>query len=206
MIWETDHYLIKRVLAGKEDAFGKLYDRHAPKVYGLLKRLTGNETEADDLLQETFINGYRSLAQWRGQGKFSTYLCGIACRLYKNARRKAQGGLGEQTDELNDEIVATTPTSDPFAQCTQREMEGALEKAIAALPESCREVFIMVRMEEMSYREVAEVLEVPLGTVQSRLFRATQLLQLRLSEYLPERKATHTIKETPIKEKGVDHV
>ncbi len=151
-------------------------------MLGLLRKLTGNVTEAEDLTQETFLAAYHALGSWRGEGKLGTWLCGIAFRLYANRRRRE---LGRETEPLDEECVLTAPDSDPLLACTRREAEQAIEAAIAALPPLCREVFVLVKMEGLSYREVAEWLQVPLGTVQSRLWRAVQLLQRALSDLKP---------------------
>lgn len=176
---DSDRWLVRRTLAGNRDAFGRLYDKYSPRVFHFLRRLTASDTEAEDLAQETFVAAYEALSQWRGEGAFSTWLCGIAFRKYSHQFRRAV-----LTDELTEAVEDMLPTldtsSDPLARCTRREREQAVEKAIAALPRLSREVFILVRVEEMSYKDAAALLGVPIGTVQSRLFRATQELQAAL--------------------------
>ena len=107
-----DFWLVRRARSGDPAAFGVLYDRHAPRVYGLLRRLSGDATASEDLTQETFLSAYRSLNAWRGAGAFSSWLCGIAVRCYRNANRRR---IPE--DEL-DETAPADSGSDPLARCT----------------------------------------------------------------------------------------
>jgi len=175
-----DFWLVRRARSGDPAAFGALYDRHAPRIYNLLRRLSGDATTSEDLTQETFLSAYQSLSAWRGAGAFSSWLCGIAVHHYRNANRRR---IPE--DEL-DETASADSRSDPLARCTALEARGALEDAIRELPDSCREAFVLVYVEEFAYKEAARLLDVPVGTVQSRLHRAKRLLQSRLAFLLPD--------------------
>lgn len=175
---ENDHKLVQRSLRGEREAFGLLYDRHAPRIYRLLVRLTTNASQAEDLTQETLIAAYRSLASWRGQGQLSSWLCGIAVRLYRKNVRRPQ--LLETT-LLDEDCLELAGDNDPLDSLLHQEAERRLEQAIQELPEVYREVFVLLRVEGMTQREAAEVLETPLGTVQSRLWRAVCLLRKQLS-------------------------
>ena len=186
MAFETDHNLAARCLRGDSEAFGTLYDRHVTRVFHLLRRLTGNPTEAEDLTQETFLAAYAALSSWRKEGAFSTWLCGIACKRYATAHRTPR----LETEVWDAQEMSAAPESDPLLHYTRRKQEQLIEQAILGLPEICREVFVLVKVEGFAYREAAELLEVPVGTVQSRLWRATQLLQKALSaEYAPNTSA-----------------
>lgn len=175
-----DFWLVRRARSGDPAAFGALYDRHAPRVYSLLRRLSGDAAASEDLTQETFLSAYQALSAWRGAGAFSSWLCGIAVRHYRNANRRQ---IPE--DEL-DEMASADSGSDPLARCTAQEAKNALEDAIRELPDSCREAFVLVYVEEFAYKEAARLLDVPVGTVQSRLQRAKRLLQVRLAHLLPD--------------------
>ncbi len=178
-----DLWLVQKAKNGDTAAFGALLTRHSRRVYNLLLRLTGNAALAEDLTQETFLTAYQRLSDWRGVGQLSTWLCGIAVKHHLTARRKTH--FTEPLDALE---LSADSTSDPLERYTEREAILALDSAIAALPDSCREVFVLVRLQEMRYREVADLLGIPLGTVQSRLARATMLLQNSLSP-LPQQGA-----------------
>lgn len=178
MIWNPDTWQVHKAKKGDPRALEALLARHRPRVEGMLRRLTGNATETEDLLQETVVIACESLGQWKGQGAFSTWLCGIAFRQYGTLRRQ-QTNL--PTTLLEESFEPVAPLSDPFALLSQIEAQDALEVAIAQLPEYYRSVFVLVRVEGFRYREVAELLEIPLGTVQSRLGAATRLLYAKLA-------------------------
>jgi RNA polymerase sigma-70 factor (ECF subfamily) len=178
----SDRHLVRRCLAGERAAFDALYDRHAARVFHLLRRLTGNEAEAEDLAQDAFLAAYRALPSWRGEGAFGTWLCGIAVRLYTNARRRQ---AGREEEPLSDELEFAASDADPLGHCLRREQADRMEAAIAALPPLAREVFVLIKVEGLSYREAAEWLDVPLGTVQSRLWRAVCALQVALADLAP---------------------
>src|SRR5436309_2322902 len=165
----SDEQLVRRCLAGERPAFDRLYDRHERRVYGMLRRLVESEAEAADLTQETFLTAYRKLASWQCRGAFATWLCGIGARLAANARRRA---AVRETEPLDDGCPLLALDADPLAHYARREAQERIENAVAALPGFCREVFVLVKIEGLSYREAATVLDVPLGTVQSRLWRA----------------------------------
>jgi len=174
-----DRQLVRRCLEGDRGAFDTLYDRHAARVFHLLRRLTGHEAEAEDLTQETLVAAYRDLASWRGEGAFGTWLCGIAFHQYANARRRR--GRTE-AEPLGEETTFSTPDGDPLAHCLRQERKERIEDAIGALPAIYREVFVLVQVEGLSYREAAGWLDIPLGTLQWRLWRAVCLLQAALRD------------------------
>jgi RNA polymerase sigma-70 factor (ECF subfamily) len=177
---ETDRRLVQRSLAGEQTAFNELYQRHLPRVYHFLRRLTGETTAAEDLTQETFLAAYQGLASWRGQSNLGAWLCGIAFRQYAVARRQ----IRLETEPLDEESgrFPTAPGLDPLVACLRQEQLQQIEAALLALPPLCREAFVLVKLEGLSYRETAEWLHVPLGTVQSRLWRAVCLLKKELTE------------------------
>ena len=203
--FHSDAQLVRRCLHGKPDAFGVLYDRHAGRVFRLLRQLSGSATEAEDLTQETFLAAHQALAAWRGEGAFSTWLCGIAYRRYA-ARRREQPPDCEPL-ELHQEL--STPHGDPLAHCTRHEREQRITAAIANLPTVCRDVFVLVKVEGLAYRHAAQLLNVPMGTLQSRLWRATRLLQTALASDNPHAAAegrvsdTLTLPTTPCPEENI---
>ena len=174
-----DLWLVQKAKKGDVAAFAALFARHSHRVYNLLLRLCANASLAEDLTQETFLTAHQRLGDWRGVGALSTWICGIAVKHHLNARRRTR--TTEALEELDEAALTADASTDPLARYTDREALLALDAAIDALPESCRDVFVLVRVREMRYREAAALLEIPLGTVQSRLARATVLLQDALS-------------------------
>lgn len=181
-MFNSDPELVRRCLHGKNEAFVTLYDRHAPRVFRILRQITGNVSEAEDLTQETFLAAYHGLASWRGEGAFGTWLCGIAYRRYTHACR----GRVEDTEPLDTHEELCVPDSDPMLHCTRQERVRMLEATIGHLPTACREAFVLVKVEGLSYREAARMLDIPIGTVQSRLSRAVRLLQSALASEYPD--------------------
>jgi RNA polymerase sigma-70 factor, ECF subfamily len=177
-----DVWLVHRARAGNRRSFEKLYDRHVTRIYNLLRRLTGDATVTEDLTQETFIAAYGSLGSWRGQGAFSTWLCGIAVRQYCQHRRCTR----DEEPLTDDTLPYDDTTSDPFAHSEGARVLQALETAIAALPILYREAFTLTYVEEFSYKEVAAFLDIPVGTVQSRLNKAKTLLRAHLTPLLAD--------------------
>lgn len=180
----TDLWYAHRARAGDKQAFDALFDRHAPRIYNLLRRLGASVSEAEDLCQETFIEAFHALPSWREASKLSTWLCGIAVNRHRSHRRAAGR---EPAEEPLDDSVPATFESDPFVRLSRSEATMALQTAIAELPEHCRESFVLVYVEQFSYKDTAQLLGVPVGTIQSRLNRAKQLLHVALSQtILPE--------------------
>ena len=171
--FDSDGWLVHRVLAGSHGAFGRLYDRHSRRVYNPLFRLCrGNAAEAEDLAQETFLAAFESLRSWRGEGALTTWLCGIAYRHYATTRRDVPS-----TEPLDEALTGPDPESDPLAHCESHESRLRMGAAVAALPDLPREAFVFAQIEGFNYKETALLLGIPVGTVQSRLWRATCILR-----------------------------
>ncbi|MES2465151.1 MAG: sigma-70 family RNA polymerase sigma factor, partial [Armatimonadota bacterium] len=166
-----DLWYTHRARAGDRKSFDALFRRHSLRVYNLLRRLGAAPDEAEDLSQETFVTAFGSLASWRESGAFATWLCGIAVNKYR-AGRRASGRPDFADDENAYENAPAPPGDDPLAHLTREETGRQLQAAIAALPDGCREAFVLVYTEEFAYRDAARLLDIPTGTLQSRLNRA----------------------------------
>lgn len=201
---QPDLWLVYKARCGDKNAFGALYDRHAPRVFYLLRRLCDSPETAEDLTQDTFVTAYDALDHWRGVGAFPTWLCGIAVRKYAAARRREE--RQPRTDLLDEDAPVYKAHDDPLAHCARREAEDALDEAVAHLPPACREAFLLIRVEGLPYQEVADLLGVPLGTVQSRLHRAMRLLHARLSHLIYDTCDTCYEGGSPTSVKRTSHV
>ncbi|MEZ4454222.1 MAG: sigma-70 family RNA polymerase sigma factor [Nannocystaceae bacterium] len=163
------------VLAGQgrdARAFPELILRHQGKVRALLFRLAGNHSLADDLAQEAFLRAYRSLAGFEGRARFSTWIYRIAYNVYLNhrARTRVHAALPRSF-----ESVAAAPES---AMSPSRfDLRCDLEAALLTLAEHYRSVIALYYLEDASYSEIAEILDIPIGTVRTRLRRAKELLR-----------------------------
>ena len=175
----TDLELVARAREGDHSAFHRLVDRHAQSLFALAVSLGGNAADAEDLVQETFAGAYRGLGTFEGRASVKTWLTRILIRqlarhLSRVRRRKAVFRPLEATPE--DALGDASPVAAADARMD-------VTAAIRSLGPEHREVIVLREIQGLSYEEMAEILEVPRGTVESRLFRARRELQERLKEY-----------------------
>jgi len=182
--------LVDRIRRGDAEAFEELAREVAPRLYRLAVHLTGRAEEAEDLVQETLVRALPALKRFEGRAKLSTYLVRALGNLWKNrlrsrSRSKIVGWLKVGGSDGNDESTAIDPV-DPAPSAHER-MEGEdravrVRKAVARLRPDRRLVLLLREVEERSYEEIAEVTEVPIGTVRSRLARAREDLRRLLGD------------------------
>lgn len=160
---------------GDGRAFAELLRRHQGKVRGLLLRLASDRTLADDLAQEAFLRAYRGLAGFEGRARFSTWLYRIAYNVYLNhrARTKVHAALPENFEN------GTAAPENSMSQ-SRFDLRQDLVTAIGELPERYRAVIMLYYLEDVSYPEIAEILELPIGTVKTHLHRAKRLLRTHM--------------------------
>lgn len=161
--------------AGDESAFEKLYRSTAGRVYALCLRLTGRPDLADELVQETFVRAWRCLPSFRGESAFSTWLTRIAVNLALSERRKSArlDGRLERPEDI-EELGVQRETGDA-------ESSIDLERAIAALPEKARRVFVLHDVEGWKHEEIAELAGIAVGTSKAHLHKARAALKEALS-------------------------
>lgn len=190
---ESDLYLVERALDGDIVGFEKLVTRYQNKIIGYVGRmLDGDREEAEDIAQETFIKAYRSLDSFRGQASFSTWLYKIATNLCidraRTRKRRPQQAysLDEPIDKDEDEGAREIPDTryEPTKGVERDEMRALVRETVAEMPEKMRQVLIMCDLQGMPYEDISAVLDVPLGTVKSRLFHARADLARRLRPYM----------------------
>jgi RNA polymerase sigma-70 factor, ECF subfamily len=170
-----DQALIAATLAGLPNAFGELVSRYERAVYNLAVRTLRDRTEAEDATQEAFFKAYRALNTFRPGAKFSTWIFTICYRgcCDRLAKRKRYSG-----DELPDRA---DPAAGPEALAERSDEATRLRAAIDALPEKYRTVVTLFHLEGKQYEEIATVLNLPLGTVKTHLFRAKEQLRKALT-------------------------
>jgi RNA polymerase sigma-70 factor (ECF subfamily) len=178
-------------LAGGHDAaLDDLMARHATAVFHFLCRMLGNEDDADDLAQETFVRVYRARDSYKPGQKFSTWLFTIAGNLARNLlrwrSRHPNVSLDTQSDTTGQTLGETLPaaTATPHQSAEAAERAEAVRAAVQALPEDMREAIILCEWEDMALAEAAVVLNTTPKAVESRLYRARQLLRERLQKWL----------------------
>ena len=174
-----DYQLIAECLAGRSAAFGELVSRYQDRVYNTVYRLLNNAEDARDVVQEAFLSAYQSLHSFKGDALFFTWLYRIAVNTAISHKRKQRPFLRLQTTEDG-------PTTDPLDPSDANRPEHGMEiadeerrvqEALSRLSSEHRTVLIMKDMEGQKYEDMAEILQIPIGTVRSRLHRAR--LELR---------------------------
>jgi RNA polymerase sigma-70 factor (ECF subfamily) len=183
---QGDDALVRRCRKDDHDAFAELVERYKHKVYWLVRRMIGLE-EAEDLTQEVFLRAYRALPGFRPEGTFHTWLYKIARNLCISELRK-RGRRGEQVslDETGEEKVHwLLPDSldDAEEQIQAKELSSAIRNLVDELPEHYRTVLTLFYLDQLRYEEIAEVVDMPLGTVKTHLHRA----RLRLRDLVLSR-------------------
>jgi RNA polymerase sigma-70 factor, ECF subfamily len=171
--------LIARVIAGDRIAGRTLYEQHAPRVYRLVYRLTGDAELTRELTQDTFVRAFSQLARFRGDAAFSTWLHRIAVTVTSNGLRKVRRLRARETPL--DEVLGSGSThrGDP-------DLRVRLERAIDALPEAHRVTVVMHDIEGYTHAEIAAALGVAEGTSKSRLFDARARLRAALADFARE--------------------
>jgi RNA polymerase sigma-70 factor (ECF subfamily) len=168
--------LLRRSASGSGHAFHELVDRHADRLFRLAMSLTGQTADAEDVLQETFAGAYKSAGSFKGESSVGTWLTKILVRqvaLWRRQRAK------KRLTELKDEFAV--PSSSGHVSGVEAKID--LQAALQELSEEHREVLVLREFEQLSYEEVATVLEIPRGTVESRIHRARAELRDKLKAY-----------------------
>jgi RNA polymerase sigma-70 factor (ECF subfamily) len=187
----ADTELVRRAIAGERDAFEALYHRYQAVVYRFARAMTGSPSMAEDVTQEVFVVLMRDLARYEPQrAGFSTYLYGVAHNITRARLRREQRFVN--LDELSTEKSERAGSDDPSAALARSEDLLRLRTAIVSLPSRYREVVILCDLHGLSYAEAAGALNVPVGTVRSRLHRGRNLLVERLQCLEPEGSRTAT--------------
>ena len=182
-----DVRLMQLVAAGDTSAFEQLIERHQALVAGTVARMLGSNSDVEDIAQQVFIRVWKSARRYVPRAKFTTWLLKITRNLVFNELRRSkrhahvplQSEPGAEETPLKDE---TNPA--PDASLLETELQRAIEEAIMQLPESQRMALVLRRYEQLSYEEIAEVLNLSVPAVKSVLFRARTELRTRLSKYL----------------------
>lgn len=187
----TDQMLVKRVQAGDKTAFDLLVKRYQHKIIGLVGRYVHDHAEALDVAQEAFIKAYRALDKFRGDSAFYTWLYRIAINTAKNYlvarnRRPPDTDLDIQDAVSVDSESELTEIETPENSLYRDELYEVMTRALDALPEELRVALTLRELEGMSYEEIAAVMECPIGTVRSRIFRARDAIDKELKPLLAE--------------------
>ena len=181
----TDSKLVKRVQKGDKGAFDMLVLKYQHKLVNLIMRYVRDPEQALDIAQDAFIKAYRALPRFRGDSAFYTWLYRIAVNTAKNhlaaqRRRPIDIELDLQDSEQYDLHAKLKETDTPEGVTISEELRKTVEKAIQLLPEDLRTAIVLRELDGMSYEEIAQTMECPVGTVRSRIFRARDAISKKV--------------------------
>jgi RNA polymerase sigma-70 factor (ECF subfamily) len=190
---DTDLMLVERTVAGDQKAFELLVLKYQRRIERLIGRMVRDTDLVEDIAQETFIRAYRALAQFRGEAQFYTWLYRIAVNTAKKAlvdlkrdplvSENALRG-GDEEDETSAVENELTSAETPETVLAAKEIATAVNSAMESLPEELRQAVTLREIEGLSYEEIAEVMNCPIGTVRSRIFRAREAISARIKPLL----------------------
>jgi RNA polymerase sigma-70 factor, ECF subfamily len=182
-----DEALLKKAIAGDRDSLDELFRRYRLVAYRVAHRLLGNEADALDAVQEAFVKALVHLPSFQGRSSFKTWLLRVVSNAALDLGRQrgrretlSMDGLGSKYREECEPLIHPEPTRDLERQDLRRK----LHEALAQLPAAQRQTFVLHAEAELSYREVAEMLDISIGTVMSRLYYARQRLRVLLEPWI----------------------
>ncbi len=187
---EVDQQLVERAQRGEKRAFELLVIKYQRKVERLLSRLIRNPSEIEDVAQEAFIKAYRALGQFRGDSAFYTWLYRISINTAKNylisQNRRAPTSTALDSDEAEslDEASGLRDIDTPESHLMSKQIAETVNVAIEALPEELKTAITLREIEGLSYEEIAQIMDCPIGTVRSRIFRAREAVAEKLRPQL----------------------
>lgn len=182
----NDEIIVERALTGDAEAFGEIVRRWERRIFALAYGMLGREDDARDATQETFLAAFRNLRGFRGEAKVSSWLHRIAVNQcitrQRRAKVRSESALDDEQEKQGDRFAIPLDHS-PVTVVEGRQETAAVRRAINSLPIELRQVVIMKEFEELTFREIADVLDLPLSTVKSRLYTALKQLQMRLQKF-----------------------
>ncbi|WP_417517169.1 RNA polymerase sigma factor RpoE [Marinobacter sp.] len=185
---QTDLQLVRKVRNGDRAAFDLLVVKYQSRVASIISRYVYDSQEVMDLTQEAFIKAYRAIDRFRGDSAFYTWLYRIAVNTAKNylesRSRRPQGSADSAEAENYDDGRRLRDIASPERLLQRDQLQNELRNAIASLPEELRSAFLLREYDGLSYEDIARILECPIGTVRSRIFRARDAVDRHLGPLL----------------------
>lgn len=181
-----DAELMRRTAAGEERAFEELIERHQSRVIGTVAKMLGDASASEDLAQQVFIRVWQSAPRYAATAKFTTWLMTITRNLvFNETRRRGRARFFPmEHEDGSPREIPDAISLEPGRNLEEKELQKAIEEAVASLPEQQRLALILRRYEGMDYEEIADVLETTIPSVKSLLFRAREALRSRLEIFL----------------------
>ncbi len=192
---DSDAMLVERTVAGDQKAFELLVIKYQRRIQRLIGRMVRDVDLVEDIAQETFIRAYRALAQFRGEAQFYTWLYRIAVNTAKKAlmdlkrdptisENYFKSGQSDESDETSPLENELTSWETPESVLASKEIAAIIHAAMEALPEELRQAITLREIEGLSYEEISEVMNCPIGTVRSRIFRAREAISGKVKPLL----------------------
>lgn len=178
----SDADCVRRLQRGEIEAFEILIRRHEKTIFNLVYRMLGDYDEAAETSQEVFLSAYRAIDRFRGDANFSTWLYRIALN-HTSTRRRNIHRRQQRSVAIEDTEPARDPQPGPAETMEKKELRERVQKALNSLEPDDATVILLRDMQDIPYDEVARLLEIPVGTVKSRLHRARQALKSQLASY-----------------------
>jgi RNA polymerase sigma-70 factor (ECF subfamily) len=181
--------LIERALEGDQKAYSDIVSRFREQIYHFIFRMVKDKAQAEDLTQETFIKAFRALASFNSNYAFSTWLYKIAannCIDYFRKKKLATTSIDTPIKAKDGELQRDFPDQDqgPESELISKEQTNQIQTAIDSLPPKYKEAILLRHSQDKSYEEISEELDIPLGTVKVRIFRAREMLKARMKDQL----------------------
>lgn len=188
----NDLELVRRAQQGDRAAFRKLFDLYHRRVYQMAVAMLRHPQDAHDVVQEAFVRVHRHLPDFQGNSSFYTWLYRISMNLVYDQlrRRKAQRAvdfdetIGRAEEGAESNLTPVVDGADPGRTAARKELAGEIQAALETLPEHHRQVILLREVEGLSYEEIAKIMNVPKGTIMSRLFHARRKMQRALAGYV----------------------
>jgi RNA polymerase sigma-70 factor, ECF subfamily len=189
---DTDQELVRRVQNGDRRAFDLLFSRYQHKIAGLVSRYVRTNEEIEDIVQESFIKAYRALPRFRGESAFYTWLYRIAINTSKNylvakSRRPPDVDIDAEESEFADGSESLHESENPENALTRDQLATVIDQAIRDLPDDLRSAVTLREFDGLSYEQIAEIMDCPVGTVRSRIFRAREAIDERIRPLVDRR-------------------
>jgi RNA polymerase sigma-70 factor, ECF subfamily len=193
---DTDHEAVSRCQRGEVEAFGILVEKHQKKMLNVAYRMIGDYQEACEVTQEAFLSAYRAIKKFREEASFSTWMTGILLNHARNRLKQMKTRSRFEGRSLNDPVeteegsVLPEPSSGEMSvveEMEKKDIQTAVQDCIRSLEPEYREVLVLRDIQEFSYQEIRDILNLPDGTVKSRLFRAREILKERLQRRMGDR-------------------
>ena len=189
---DSDAVLVERTVAGDQKAFELLVIKYQRRIQRLIGRMVRDVDLVEDIAQETFIRAYRALAQFRGEAQFYTWLYRIAVNtakkalmdLKRNPTVSENAYKSDDDDETSPVENELTSSETPEAVLASKEIAEIINTAMEALPEELRQAITLREIEGLSYEEISEAMNCPIGTVRSRIFRAREAISAKVKPLL----------------------